>query len=263
MAGGSIEDSVIAKLKLDELQPGEKPAALLAYFDSVITGKIRTSPVELKAVLSLLCSCQSLDQKREAVTYLNTHQISIDHFFSDNMQRFDRFEFKPYFLRLKGIEPGREFAVPVNARRNFENIQPLNTRLYKDLLESDQQALRLKRDALQKVDLQAVAARRAEESRKITEAFNQLQQRVDKSLQSGAATKEQILAKLRFVEELYLPELQLRHNEPALQRLAGLLLVDAEPAADRALPAVEEVFNSLKMPQKQREAFCAALAKKI
>ncbi|MDR2428921.1 MAG: hypothetical protein LBD62_03850, partial [Candidatus Margulisbacteria bacterium] len=198
-----------------------------------------------------------LDKKREALTYLNTHQISIDHFFSDNMQRFDRFEFKPYFLQLKGIEPGREFAVPVNARRNFENIQPLNTKLYKDMLESDQQSLQLKKAALQKVNLQAIAARRAEESRKITEAFNQLKLRVDKDLQSGAATKEQVLAKLRFVEELYLPELQLRHNEPALQKLAELLFSGAEQAA------VEEVFDSLKMPQKQREAFCAALAKKI
>ncbi|MDR2431911.1 MAG: hypothetical protein LBD99_06665 [Candidatus Margulisbacteria bacterium] len=257
MAGGSIEDSVIAKLKLDELQPEEKPVALLAYFNSVITGKTRTSPVELKAVLSLLYSYKDLDKKREITVYLNTHQISIDHFFSDNMQRFDRFEFKPYFLKLKGIEPGREFAVPVNARRNFENIQPLNTKLYKDMLESDQQTLQLKRAALQKVDLQAIAARRAEESRKITDAFNQLKLRVDKDLQSGAATKEQILAKLHFVEELYLPALQLRHNEPALQKLAEILFAGAEQTA------VDEVFDSLKMPQKQREAFCETLAKKI
>jgi hypothetical protein len=257
MAGGSIEDSVIAKLKLDELQPEEKPAALLAYFDSVISGKVRTSPVELKAVLGLLCSYKDLDKKREAIAYLNTHQISIDHFFSDNMQRFDRFEFKPFFLKLKGVEPGREFAVPVNARRNFENIQPLNTKLYKDMLESDQQALQLKRAALQKVDLQAIAARRAEESRKITDALNQLKQRVADNIQSGAATKEQILAKLRFVEELYLPELQLRHNEPALQKLAELIFSSTEQTA------AEEIFDSLKMPQKQREAFCAALDKKI
>jgi hypothetical protein len=257
MAGGTIEDSVIAKLKLDELQPEEKPAALLAYFHSVLTGKILTSPIELKAVLGLLCSYKDLDKKREAVAYLNTHQISIEHFFSDNMQRFDRFEFKPYFLRLKGIESGSEFAVPVNARRNFENIQPLNTKLYKDLLESDQQTLQLKKAALQKIDPQTIAARRAEESRKITDALNQLRLRVDKDLQSGAVTKEQVLTKLRFVEELYLPELQLRHNEPALQKLAEMLFAGAEQTA------VDEVFDSLKMPQKQREAFCEALARKI
>ena len=133
----------------------------------------------------------------------------------------------------------------------------MNTKLYKDMLESDQQSLQLKKAALQKVDLQSIAARRAEESRKITEAFNQLKLRVAENLQSGAATKEQVLAKLRFVEELYLPELQLRHNEPALQKLAELLFSGAEPAA------VEDIFSSLKMPQKQREAFCTALAKKM
>ncbi|GBR76929.1 hypothetical protein NO2_1401 [Candidatus Termititenax persephonae] len=253
----SIADGLIAKLKLDELRPEEKPAALIAYFNNILTGKIRTSPPELQTLLALMVDCQPDDTKKLIITYINTHQNSIDIFFSDHMQRFDRFDFKPYFLRIKGIEPGREFAVPTNARRNFEQIKPLDTRLYKDMLEGDQSSLKMKKASLQKVDAAKLADLRAQEKQKITALLNNLQRTIGDRIKGGGATREQVLAKLHFVEELFIPALQLSYNEPALQKLAELLLDGADPAA------AEEVFASLRLPLRQQELFCAALAKKI
>ena len=257
MALGSIEDSVITKLKLNELQMPEKIAALVDYFNSVITGKVKTNPVELKAVLNLMNNYKNQDKTNAILGYINSHQITIDYFFSDNMQRFDRFEFKPYFLQLKGIEPGQEFAVPVNARRNFETFRPLDTKLFKNLLEKDPQDTELLKNRLSKINTRAIEEQRVIESKKITTALNQLKQKIDQNIQSGQLTKEKVLEKLKFVEELFIPELQIRYNEPALQELAEMLFAGAQ------LAKVEEVFNSLKMPQKQRELFCEALDKKI
>ncbi|GBR77533.1 hypothetical protein RDn1_192 [Candidatus Termititenax dinenymphae] len=253
----SIEESLIAKINLNELQPEEKPAALVDYFNNILTGKVKTGPVELKALLNLMIENKSVDNKNVILTYVNTHQISMDHFFSDNMQRFDRFEFKSYFLRIKGIEPGREFSVPINARRNFENVKPLDTKMYKDMLEGDQSTLSLKKAKLQTVDADTLEAMRTQEIKKITETVNGLHQTVAAKIQSGATSQEQVLEKLQFVEELFIPALQLRYNEPSLQKLAEVLLNGAEQNT------VSEIFASLKMPHKQRELFCAALAKKL
>ncbi|MDR1997664.1 MAG: hypothetical protein LBQ83_05015 [Candidatus Margulisbacteria bacterium] len=257
MAVGSIEDSVITKLKLNELESAERISALLSYFNSVITGALKSNPPELKAVLNLLNEYKAQDQAQTILGYINTHQLSIDHFFSNNMQRFDRFEFKPYFLRIKGIEPGQEFAVPVNAKRNFENIRPLDTRMYKNILEQDPQDAQLLKKRLTRLDAYAVEEQRLSGSQKLTALLNDLQQKISQALQAGRATKEQILEKLKFVEELFIPALQIRYNEPALDRLAGLLFDGAEQ------DAVEEVFSSLHLPQRQRELFCEALARKI
>ncbi|MDR2431243.1 MAG: hypothetical protein LBD99_03200 [Candidatus Margulisbacteria bacterium] len=257
MSIGSVEDSVIAKLKLNELRPGERITALINYFNSVIIGQIKTNPVELKAVLNLLNDYKAEDTQKAITGYLNTHQISIDYFFSNNMQRFDRFEFKPYFLRLKGLEPGQEFAVPVNAKRNFENIRPFNTRLYRDILEKDPQETRAVLERLSRIDAYAAEARRLSEAQGITARINALTQKIADKIQTGRATRENILEKLRFVEEQFIPALQIRYNEPALNKLAELFLGGAKQQE------AAEVFASLNMPQGRQSQFCAALEKKI
>jgi len=256
MAQDSAEDNVIAKLKLNELADADKITALVKYFNSVITEEIKTSPAELKAVLSLLDNYKAEDKNNAILGYINTHQVSIEYFFSNNMQKFDRFEFKPYFLRLKGIEPGKEFAVPVNAKRNFANISPLDTRIYKDILEWDTAELKQKQDSLQKMDAYQLEAWRISESKKITESVNSLQKKINQDIQAGKMAKEDVLAKLKFVEDQFIPALQIQYNEPALRRLNELFFAGAQQAA------VEEIFNLLEMSRKQREQFCGALAKK-
>ena len=257
MSIGSLEDSVIAKLKLNELQMPEKIAALVDYFNSVITEKVKTNPVELKAVLNLMNSYKDQDKTKSILGYINSHQTSIDYFFSNNMQRFDRFEFKPYFLRIKDIEPGKEFAVPIHARRNFETFRPMDTKLAKNILEQNPEKTTRLKENVTKIDARAVDAQRIVESKKITAAINELQQKITQNIQSGTTTKEAVLEKVKFVEELFIPELQFRYNEPALQGLAEMLFAGAQREK------VDEVFNSLKMPHKQRELFCEALAKKL
>lgn len=257
MALGSVEDSVIAKLKLDELTGADKITALINYFNSVIIGKFKTNPVELKAVLNLMNDYKQLDKNNAVLGYINTHQNSIEYFFSDNMQRFDRFEFKPYFLRLKGVEPGKEFIVPVNAKRNFAQISPLDTGPYKDILEWDTSEIEQKKEHLEKIDAYQLEALREKESKKIVAAVNTLRQKIAQDLQGGKTTKEAVLEKVKFVEGQFISALHIQYNEPAVRRLSELFFAEAAPAA------VEEIFSVLEMPLKQRELFCAALLKKI
>ena len=256
MTLGSVEDNVIAKLKLNELVAADKIMTLVKYFNSVITEEIKTNPVELKAVLNLMNNYKTEDKNKTILGYINTHQVSIEYFFSNNMQRFDRFEFKPYFLRLKDVEPGKEFVVPVTAKRNFASISPLDTRPYRDLLEWDAPELKQKQDSLQKTDAYQLEARQLSESKKITEAVGALQKKIAQDMQTGRMTKEAVLAKLKFVEDQFIPALQIQYNEPALCRLNELFFAGAKQTS------VDEIFNALEMSRKQREQFCEALAKK-
>jgi hypothetical protein len=256
----SIADNLAKKLHLSELTKEDQVTALLGYFAEILTNKVKTSPQELKALLDLFYEMLRYDQQATVNKYILNHQSLIDSFFQENSQRFDRFEFKPYFLRLKGIDPGKAFQVPVNDKRNFSHIVPLDIKPYAGLLEPDPISLEINRKQTAQLDFRRLQELKQAESKKIEEEFQALQKTVQEKIQQGKLTKEVVMADIKTAVENCIPALQIEYNAQSLEKLVELILQEVKSQKDYRL---REIFQELKLPFKQQEKLCKILLTKL
>lgn len=255
--GGSIEDNLAKKLKLNELSKEDQVKAVLSYFQGIMDGQVKTSPPELKGLLNLMYTKLKDDTAATITRYLLTHGTVIDNFFKKNMQKFDHFEFRPYLMKLKGENPGEAFKVPVNDPRNFERIKPLDLKPYVEILEGDALKLQARKEQAVKTDFDHYQQEKQQESQKIKERIVSLQQQIKENLAKGLLSKEKIVEDVKFASENCIPALQIKYNNQAIDDLTEIFV------GEKREKDIEDIFASLKMAVKQKEKFCQILGKKV
>lgn len=249
--GGSIEEQIAKKLHFNELTPAEQVQAGLQYFRIIIEGSVRTSPPELKGVLNLLYGLLEHDAQASITKWLINYESNIAFFFKQNMQRFDRFEFQPYFDKLKGKTAAKAYTVPVYDRRNFEQFQPMNLQQYA-ILEKDGVD---NRGRVQGKDFYAVAESRQQSQQALLRKLQQLQQELQGLMSKQGIAKDVLAKDVRSAQECCVSALQMKYNTQAVAALEKALL-------EGVTENVFEVLDSLRMPQQQQTRFCEVLEQK-
>lgn len=250
--GGSIEEQIAKKLHFDELTPLEQVRAALQYFRIIIDGSVRTSPPELKGLLSLMYSLLAYDEQASITKWLINYESNIAFFFKQNMQRFDRFEFQPIFDKLKGQTAAKAYTVPIYDRRNFEQFQPVNLRQY-GILEKpgvNNQA------RVAKKDFYGLTEEQQQAQQAVLGKMQELQKQLQDLMLKQGVTKEVLAQDVRLAQEFCVSALQMKYNTQAVTALEQALW-------DGVDGSVFAILESLRMPQQQQLRFCEMLEQKI
>ena len=250
--GGSIEDQIALKLHFNELTPPEQVRAALQYFKIIIDGSVRTSPPELKGLLMLMFSLLVHDADASITKWLINYESSIAFFFKQNMQRFDRFEFQPYFDKLKGKTAAKAYAVPLYDSRNFENMRPVNMQQY-GILEKG--GVAPSRERVVAKDYYGMTDEQQKAQTEIIQKLSNVQKQIQALIATQGLSRELLAKDVRQVQEFCIPALQMKYNVQAVSALEQALF----EGVDQALIAV---FDSLRMPFQQQVRFCEVLAQK-
>jgi hypothetical protein len=250
----SVEESIATKLKFSELQKPEQIIAALEFANSILSGAVRSSPGELTGLFKLLLSFRPEDQQQRIATYFKTHEMMVKVFFRENSQRFDRFEFKDLLLQLKGEQPEDHFKIPYEAKRNFEQMKPLNIRPYVDMLEANPLELQMRRDQTKKTTFDELQKAKQHYAEELTQRLQSLRQEIAGLMGSGQS-EEIIRGSIRKAAEQSIPALQMKYNNEAIAALENLLLNGAGNG--------QEIFQSLNMPQILSERFCDLVHKQV
>ncbi len=253
--GGSVEDFIVKKLKLNEQLKKEQAISLLNYFKQIIAGEVKTSPPELKGLLGLMYKKLKDDEHAEITKYLLEHDKDILYFFNDNFQRFNYFEFKHQLMLLKGEFPKEEFRVPLYEERNFEVIEPLDITPYEQILESNKIDIKVKREKVENKNARSLAEEKQKRREEFNLKFDRLRKTVKENLAKGALSQEELLAQVKKVAEVCVPAVYLLYNIDAVESI-GRALIDQEQAEP------DKLFDKLNMSNVSRELFCRLLIKK-
>jgi hypothetical protein len=253
-AMNSVEDSIAVKLKLSELQKTEKITAVLEFANSILSGATRSSPVELTGLFKLLLSFQSDDPQRSIQTYFKTHEMVLKVFFRENSQRFDRFEFKDLLLQLKDEKLEDHFTIPYEAKRNFEQMKPLDIRPYAEMLEANPLELQMRRNQTKNMTFDELQKTKQQYAAELTGRLNALRQEITALIGKGQP-EDLIRSSIRQAAEQTIPALQMKYNNEAITALEDLLL--------RGTGEGYEVFQSLSMPRILCERFCDLVHKQV
>lgn len=249
--GGSIEDQIAQKLHFNELTPVEQVHAALQYFRIIMEGSVRTSPPELKGLINLMYALLVHDEQASITKWLINYESNIAFFFKQNMQRFDRFEFQPYFDKLKGQTAAKAFTVPVYDRRNFEQFQPVNMQQYGIL---DKPGVN-NRERVEKKDFYSMTDAQQQAQHAVLEKLQSIQKQLQELMLNQGIAKEALAKDVRLAQEFCVSALQIKYNTQAVSALEQALL-------EGVTESVFEVLNSLRMPQQQQSRFCEVLEQK-
>lgn len=252
----SIEDQIEKKLNLSGLSGKDQVVAVLNYFISILRGENRTSPIEFKTLLTVMYNKLALDSEGSITKYILTHEATIQAFFYKNFQRFDYYECEPYLMRLKGEVHADRFKVPIFAQRNFEKVEALDIRPYMEILETDSAQLEVKRASTKVINSDLLQEEKNNIEKEIEEKIKTICAQIKENISKGFLTKEKLLSALQFAQAVCVPALQIKYNNQALDELKNLL-------TEQKSTPVNKIFDSLKLPMKQRVKFCEVLNKKI
>ncbi len=229
--GGSVEDYIVKKLKLNELLKKDQPAAVLNFFKSIISGEVKTTPPEFKGLLQIMINKQADDDKAQMTSYILNNDDPIRDFFVRNFQRFNYYEFKHQLMTLKGELPSQEFLPPLYDKRNFEKMEPLDITPYAEMLESNPVSLERKKRETKKVSPEVIAREKQQNEESFDEKILAFKNQLKNDLNKGRISKESLEKKISEVEEMCIPALQMRYNTKAVENLNNILLGNSEIAA--------------------------------
>lgn len=253
--GGSVEDFIIKKLKLNEQLKKEQVGPLLDFFKQIISGEVKSSPPELKGLLSLMYKKLKDDETAEITKYLLEHDKDILYFFNDNFQRFNYFEFKHQLMLLKGEFPAEEYRVPLYEERNFEVIEPLDITPYEQILEPNKLDIKIKRENVENKNTHSLAEEKKKRSEDFNLRFEQLKKLLKESLDKGELSQTALEEQVKKIAEVCVPAVHFVYNIEALNAISSSLLGEGQEAPNK-------IFDKLNMSSVSRELFCRLLIKK-
>lgn len=256
--GGSVEDYLAKKMKLNELTRKEQIQKVFNHFKSVIDGEIKTTPPEFGGLLQLMIDLLADDEQAVFVKYMLRHDEDIKDFFVRNFQRFNYYDFKHKLMILRGESPKQEFQVPVNSDLNYERIEPLNITPYAELLESNPLEIKVKKEKTERLDAASLVAHKKNVSNIFDEKIKEFKNALQKSINQGMISKEHAEKKLSEIEERCISTIQMRYNSRAISELRQVILGEDEI---RSSPS--KIFDELKMSMVSRELFYRLLVKQI
>lgn len=256
--GGSVEDYLAKKLKLNELTRKEQIQKVFNHFKTIIAGEIKTTPPEFGGLLQLMIGILPDDENVLITKYLLNHDEDIKDFFVRNFQRFNYYDFKHKLMVLRGETPAREFQVPVDSNLNYERIEPLNITPYAELLEPNPLDVKQKKEKTEKMDVKTMVALKNNVNNMFDEKIKEFKKALQKDINQGVISKEIAESKLSEVEEMCISAIQMRYNSKAISELRAAILGDQEIDASPS-----KIFDELKMSMVSRELFYRLLVRKI
>lgn len=256
--GGSVEDYLAKKLKLNELTKKEQVVKVLEYFKSIITGEIKSTPPEFSGLLQLMIDKLPYDDEALITKFVMRRENDIKDFFVRNFQRFNYFEFKHKFMIIRGEIPEKEFQVPRNSNLNYERIEPVNLTPYVEILEPNQLDIKIKKERTEKTDPQTWFLKKENANNDFDQKIKEFKKTLQVNINKGMVSREIIEKKLSEIEELCISAIQMRYNTKAINELREVILGEKDNGSTPS-----RIFDELKMSMVSRELFYRMLVKKL